>query len=322
MAFLSKFPGRTSSLLLLVSLSLLSVNSSFAVFPDEPETLENVEAGTAPGGELEREANYVETLQAFKYGKAFIASRLYGPAIVQLEQALEAVPEDADINYYMGIAHLGLEEPSEALPFLLQAINTDDDYYAAYEQLGLAYLQLEQIEEAKALSMRLVEKVAACAETCDEVLSTASASLSAAIESYPALGAIEEIDAGALLFGKEVEISIVYRGAIAEINQGNYQAAIELLKKTKAEAGPHPDVLTYLGFANRKLQQYDQAISYYRQALAFDSAHKAANEYLGELYVEIGDLARAGLQLQKLDELCPFSCAEREELQRWISLVD
>ena len=36
----------------------------------------------------------------------------------------------------------------------------------------------------------------------------------------------------------------------------------------KATFGAHPDVLTYLGFANRKLRHYDLAESYYRQALA------------------------------------------------------
>lgn len=302
---------RSAQHIVILSLWAISANTSLGLPPPEPETLDDVEAGTAPGEQVERELTYVETLQAFKYGKAFIASRLYGPALVQLEQALETVPDDADINYYMGIAYIGLEDPDAAQAFLVQTINADEDYYAAYEQLGLVYLDLGQMDEAKALSARLLAKVNACVDSCDEALGTANASLIAAIEGFPALGAINPVDAGALLLGKEVDISVVYRGAIAEINRGSYQAAITLLKKTKAEAGPHPDVLTYLGYAHRKLQLYDQAISYYRQALAFDSEHLGANEYLGELYVEIGDTARAGLQLQKLDVLCPFSCRER-----------
>ena len=32
--------------------------------------------------------------------------------------------------------------------------------------------------------------------------------------------------------------------------------------------GAHPDILTYLGFANRKLGRFDVAEDYYRQALA------------------------------------------------------
>lgn len=267
---------------------------------------------------LDEKVSEIEAVQAFRYGKGFIEARIYGPAIVQLEQVLELIPEDADANYYMGLAYIGLKQPESAVPFLSQAIRSNDDYYAAYEQLGLVNLQMDQMDQARAFSERLGEKVAACADSCSEELNTANASLKAALEGKTTA----VIDPASLLLNSKVDAGVVYRGAIAEINQGNYLAAIDLLMKTSAEAGPHPDVMTYLGFSYRKMQQYDQAIHYYRQALAIDSEHKGANEYLGELYVEIGDLARAGLQLQKLDELCPFSCAEKEELQRWISLID
>jgi tetratricopeptide (TPR) repeat protein len=85
-----------------------------------------------------------------------------------------------------------------------------------------------------------------------------------------------------------------------------------------ADPGPHPDVLTYQGFANRKLSNYDVAISYYSAALKLDPEHRGANEYLGEYYVETGQLAKANAQLVKLDRICKFGCEEAEELRRWI----
>ena len=33
------------------------------------------------------------------------------------------------------------------------------------------------------------------------------------------------------------------------INEGRYEAALEALNSARATFGPHPDVLTYLGFA-------------------------------------------------------------------------
>ena len=44
-----------------------------------------------------------------------------------------------------------------------------------------------------------------------------------------------------------------------------------------------------------------------------------ANEYLGEYYVELGDLERAQAQLDELNALCPFGCAQSDELERWIA---
>ena len=43
-----------------------------------------------------------------------------------------------------------------------------------------------------------------------------------------------------------------------------------------------------------------------------------ATEYLGELYIQMGDLGRARRQLARLDDLCAYGCAQREELARWI----
>ena len=84
-------------------------------------------------------------------------------------------------------------------------------------------------------------------------------------------------------------------------------------------SGPHPDVLTYQGFANRKLHNYDVAISYYSAALKLDPDHRGANEYLGEYYVETGQMAKAKAQLVTLDRICKFGCEEAEELRRWIA---
>jgi len=54
--------------------------------------------------------------------------------------------------------------------------------------------------------------------------------------------------------------------------------------------------------------------------MALDVApnHKGANEYLGELYVETGEMNKAKVQLAKLEEICSFGCIEENELRSWI----
>ena len=82
--------------------------------------------------------------------------------------------------------------------------------------------------------------------------------------------------------------------------------------------GPHPDVLTYMGYTYRKLGQLDTAESYYKQALAIAPNHIGATEYYGELKVERGDIKGARQMLAKLDSICSFGCVEAEDLRRWI----
>ena len=73
-----------------------------------------------------------------------------------------------------------------------------------------------------------------------------------------------------------------------------------------------------MGYTQRKLGNYETAKSYYAMALEVDPNHKGANEYLGELYVETGDMDKAQIQLAKLEEICTFGCIEENELRAWI----
>ncbi len=55
--------------------------------------------------------------------------------------------------------------------------------------------------------------------------------------------------------------------------------------------------------------------TYYDQALTIDPKHKGANEYLGELYLKLGQLEKAEAQLARLDDICTFGCEEYDELK-------
>ena len=85
------------------------------------------------------------------------------------------------------------------------------------------------------------------------------------------------------------------------------------------ESHQHADVYNLLGFTSRKLGDYATALTWYKKALDYDPDHKSAREYLGELYVETGDLEMARGQLEILVRLCPKGCEEREDLEKAIA---
>ncbi|MGE5513146.1 MAG: tetratricopeptide repeat protein [Bacteroidota bacterium] len=101
----------------------------------------------------------------------------------------------------------------------------------------------------------------------------------------------------------------------ASIKTKDYQAALAQLK-VLADTHQHADVYSLMGFSLRKTGDYPTALTFYKKALDFDANHKGAREYLGELYVETGDLARAREQLAVLEKLCPQGCEEREDLEK------
>ena len=70
-----------------------------------------------------------------------------------------------------------------------------------------------------------------------------------------------------------------------------------------------------LGFATRKLGDYENGEKYYLQGLEIDPNHKGINEYLGELYVATN---RMDLAKERLKVLENCNCEEYQELKEVI----
>ncbi len=63
-------------------------------------------------------------------------------------------------------------------------------------------------------------------------------------------------------------------------------------------------VLNMLGYAHRKSGRIDEAFEYYRTAVAIDPDYSLVREYLGEAYLQIGDLEAARGQLSQIERIC------------------
>jgi Flp pilus assembly protein TadD len=104
----------------------------------------------------------------------------------------------------------------------------------------------------------------------------------------------------------------------AKIRAKDYAAALAELREL-AKDNADADVYNLLGFTLRKTGDYTNALTYYTKALELDPDHKAAREYLGELYVETDQIEKAKEQLAILTRLCPTGCEELEDLQQAIA---
>ena len=115
-------------------------------------------------------------------------------------------------------------------------------------------------------------------------------------------------------FGRPVDLSSVR----AKIKAKNYAAALQDLRELAAN-NRDADVYNLYGFVLRKSGDYRQSLTYYTKALELEPNHKGAREYLGELYVETGNMEKAKEQLAVLTRLCPSGCEEREDLEKAIA---
>ena len=104
----------------------------------------------------------------------------------------------------------------------------------------------------------------------------------------------------------------------AKIKAKDFKGAIAELTPMLA-TNQHADVYNLMGFSLRKTGDYKQAYTFYRKALDFNPEHKGALEYLGELYVETGQLDKAKENVALLQKICPAGCEELSDLQEAIA---
>jgi tetratricopeptide (TPR) repeat protein len=103
------------------------------------------------------------------------------------------------------------------------------------------------------------------------------------------------------------------------IGAGDWEGAIKALTNAALRDARNADIQNYLGYAYRRLRQFDPAMQHYRQALALNPRHRSAHEHLGEVYLVQGNLAKAKEHLAALEQICLIPCDEYDDLKRAIT---
>ncbi len=121
-----------------------------------------------------------------------------------------------------------------------------------------------------------------------------------------------DYDKGAYIIKKAKKLE--KKGKIEKAKK-RYKKALNYLIKSNENNPNQPDTLNYLGFAHRKLGNFEEAEKYYLQGLNIEPEHHGINEYLGELYIQTN---RIDLAKERLNVLKNCKCEEYEELKELI----
>ena len=115
-----------------------------------------------------------------------------------------------------------------------------------------------------------------------------------------------------------------YAEGQAAFERQDWQAVIDHMARAIEERPWDDDAHNLMGFAYRKLGDYDQALEQYDRALALNPHHRGALEYLGEAYLELdrpelakGMLDRLVVECQRIsatDGGWQASCEEWQDL--------
>ena len=89
---------------------------------------------------------------------------------------------------------------------------------------------------------------------------------------------------------------------------GRYGEAITVLGLAADKTDPR--ILNYLGYSHRKSGRIQVGLGYYQEALRIDPDYTLVREYLGEAYLQLGDVASARNQLSEIEKRCGTGCRE------------
>ena len=253
---------------------------------------------------------------AVEYQKGVAAYRAqdFKGSATAFKHVTDIIPKNAPAQYLLGSSLLLQGDYKKAKKPLEMAVKFDTTLIDARRDLGIVYARLGDAAKATVQRDALAGMKTACAAPC-----ASAGQLDAAIAAVAgAIGGTPQALAPSHRPGSPEDADKVYVAAVGLINEGRYEDAIVRLEDAMWSDGPHPDLMTYLGFANRKLKRYDAARAWYEQALAVAPRHRGALEYYGELKLELGDLAGARAHLARLDQICSFGCQQADELRQWI----
>jgi cytochrome c-type biogenesis protein CcmH/NrfG len=95
-----------------------------------------------------------------------------------------------------------------------------------------------------------------------------------------------------------------YADGMEAWDKENWPAVIEAMEKVVTRRPHHDNAWARLGYAYRKVQNYDKSLAAYDRALTRNPRNRAALEYLGEAYVELNRINDAISMLDRLAAEC------------------
>jgi tetratricopeptide (TPR) repeat protein len=100
----------------------------------------------------------------------------------------------------------------------------------------------------------------------------------------------------------------------------DWSGAIAAFERAALRDPLNADIQNYVGYAYRRLRQFEPAMGHYQQALTLNPRHRGAREHLGEAYLVLGEPAKAEQMLTELEDLCLIPCEEYDDLKQAIAV--
>ena len=205
-------------------------------------------SGYSPG----EAANQYDPTKDYQAGVTALQAGNFDEADRALTRVSRAAPRDANVRFYLSVAKAGKNDLKGARTQYDQALRANRLHVLARRELAITLFKLGEKEDATDELETLKKRVVDCADTCKEAadLKAAVAAVEASLVQPAPQSSLSD---QSLLFTSAAVGEQAYFDAVSMINERRYGDALVSLRQAESAFGPHPDVLTYIGFTYRKL---------------------------------------------------------------------
>ena len=109
-----------------------------------------------------------------------------------------------------------------------------------------------------------------------------------------------------------------FGAGLKALGGSDWNGAISALAAAALRDARNADIQNYLGYAYRRLRQFDAAFTHYRRALTLNPRQRSAHEHLGEAYLMLGNRPKAEEHLAALERICLVPCEQYDSLRKAI----
>lgn len=218
-------------------------------------------------------------------------------ALGQLDILQDARPSDARVKYVAALLFIDRQDMKSAIENFRSAVNKDPNLYGAWQDLGLAYVRLNEWENA----------VLAFSELAKRQQNSVEAAYLNALALYNSKK-IKEAEAEArraLRINPGFADAHTLLGIILASNDDTNDEALDFLTQAVALDPKNPDAVFYLGRVQYVLGNYGNALENLQKAVALQPKNIEARFFLGTVFEKNGESEKALAQYQeivKLDE--------------------
>ena len=110
----------------------------------------------------------------------------------------------------------------------------------------------------------------------------------------------------------------------AAAERQDWKSAAAAMNEALAADSRNADYHSLYAYALRRSGSGDMDVvfKHYNEALRLDPKHRGAHEYIGEAYLQVGNVAKAKEHLSALDKICFFGCSEYNDLKKAIAAYE